>query len=145
LDRILTDPLVCAQRNTNKLLASQVPVYAYEFRDRTAPFYFPAIPGFQPLAYHTGDLQYLFPLYHGGPQGVVHRLNSKQAILSDEMVAAWTNFAWSGNPNGRGSQPWRLYKDNFILSEKIPELSILSDAQFSREHQCSFWDSVISY
>jgi para-nitrobenzyl esterase len=67
LDRIGTDPQACEQRAINKLFASQVPVYAYEFDDRTAPSYFPVMPGLQMLAYHTGDIQYLFPLYHGGP------------------------------------------------------------------------------
>ena len=30
----------------DKLLAPQIPVYAYEFDDQTAPFYFPKMPGF---------------------------------------------------------------------------------------------------
>ncbi len=146
-DRILTDPLVCEHRNTNRLFASQVPVYAYEFRDRTAPSYFPAMPGFQPLAYHTGDIQYFFPLYHGGPQGVVHRLSRRQENLSDELVAAWTNFARTGNPNGasNSNRPWPLYKDNFILSEDLSVLSSFPDVQFSAAHQCNFWDSVLTY
>jgi para-nitrobenzyl esterase len=44
------------------------------------------MPGFQSLAYHTGDIQYLFPLYHGAT-GIVHPLNSQQENLSDELVA----------------------------------------------------------
>ena len=56
-----------AERRIDKLLASQIPVYTYEFDDQTAPFYFPKMPGFLSLAYHTADIQYLFPLWHGGP------------------------------------------------------------------------------
>ncbi len=63
-----TDGLVCPQLMLNRILAPQVPVYAYEFNDATAPFFFPAMPGFEPLAYHTADIQYLFPLWHGGPR-----------------------------------------------------------------------------
>jgi para-nitrobenzyl esterase len=43
-----TDGLVCPQLALNRILASQVPVYGYEFNDATAPFYFPAMPGFEP-------------------------------------------------------------------------------------------------
>ncbi len=61
----------------NQTLSSQVPLYAYEFNDRTAPFFFPELPGFQPLAYHTADIQYLFPGYHGGSRGMAHPLNPR--------------------------------------------------------------------
>jgi para-nitrobenzyl esterase len=144
LDAIGTDSIACEQRDHNRLFASQVPVYAYEFDDRTAPFYFPALPGFLPLAYHTGDIQYLFPLYHGAT-GVVHQLNSRQENLSDVLVAAWTNFARTGNPNGQGNQPWPLYKGNFIFSENLVRSSAFTDAQFSAAHQCNFWDSVLTF
>jgi para-nitrobenzyl esterase len=50
----------CAQRKLNRILADQVPIYAYEFDDQTAPFYFPKMPGFAPLAYDTSDIQYFF-------------------------------------------------------------------------------------
>ena len=30
------------------------------------------------LAYHTADIQYLFPLWHGGPLGIPHPLNPQQ-------------------------------------------------------------------
>jgi carboxylesterase type B len=38
-----TDGLVCPQLMLNRILAPQVPVYAYEFNDATAPFFFPAM------------------------------------------------------------------------------------------------------
>jgi para-nitrobenzyl esterase len=140
----------CQQHAINKVLAPQVPVYAYEFADQTAPFYFPKMPGFVPLAYHTGDLQYLFPLYHGGPTGIPHQLNNKQEQLSDELVTAWTNFAWTGNPNGQGNTPWPRYeiapgKTAFLLSENIPVLSTITDAEFVAEHKCDFWDTILTY
>jgi len=147
LETVRTDGLACTQRRVNRLLARQVPVYAYEFKDQTAPFYFPELPGFQPLAYHTGDIQYLFPLFHGGPLGTPHRLNSQQEKLSDQMVTAWTNFARTGNPNGQGNSPWPRYevepgKSSFYLSQNIPTSSI-TDADFSAAHKCDFWDATL--
>ncbi len=69
MDAIGTDYWACTQRGIDGLLGTQVPVYAYEFDDRTAPSYYPPLPGLPLLAYHTGDIQYLFPLYHGSPIG----------------------------------------------------------------------------
>ncbi len=108
-DRVGTDSGICNQRRLDKILAAQIPVYAYEFADKTAPFYFPDMPGMEALAYHTADIQYLFPLWHGGPLGTPHPLNRQQAILSDQLVSAWANFARTGNPNGSGNSPWPRY------------------------------------
>ena len=105
---------------------------------------------FVPLAAHTTDIQYLFPLYHGGPTGIPHQLNNKQEQLSDELVTAWTNFARTGNPNGQGNTPWPRYqiapgKTAFLLSENIPVLSTITDAEFVAEHKCDFWDTILTY
>lgn len=151
LSAIETDGSVffpCTQRQINRLIAASVPLYAYEFDDQTAPFYFPKMPGFISLAYHTSDIQYLFPLWHGGASGIPHPLNRKQEKLSDELVAAWTNFAWTGNPNGQGNGPWPRYAlqgKAFWLSENIPALSLIPDEQFYSEHKCSFWDTILNY
>jgi para-nitrobenzyl esterase len=145
----MTDPTACRIRYASQLLADQVPVYAYEFDYRKAPYYFPKMPGFVPLAAHTIDIQFLFPLYHGGPLGIPHPLNNKEEDLSDQLVYAWTNFAWTGNPNGLGNSPWPVYKNNkpnkpTYLSEDIP-LANLTDAQYSTAHKCDFWKGVLLY
>jgi para-nitrobenzyl esterase len=152
-DPIGTAGWPCVMRRISRVIStghSPSPVYTYEFQDRTAPFYFPAFSfPFQPLAYHTSDIQYLFPLYHGGPAppSVVHALNSKQEILSNQLVAAWTNLAWTGNPNGVGNFPWPRYQgtnsNSFYLLENIlpAGLSRQTDAQFAANHNCGFWDS----
>ncbi|WP_164919589.1 carboxylesterase/lipase family protein [Hansschlegelia zhihuaiae] len=146
LNRLLTDPLVCQHRAHNQAYVGKVPIYYYEFADRTAPSIFPKMPGFEPLAYHTGDIQYVFPGWHGGDKGVQHELNAQQEELSDEIVASWTNFAWTGNPNGQGNRPWPKYSNEpnrpSILSQNVPTSSVISDAQFNAEHQCDFWESI---
>jgi para-nitrobenzyl esterase len=147
-DRQATDSGNCGTRRADKVLAPQIPLYVYEFDDQTAPFYFPKMPGFLSLAYHTADIQYLFPLWHGGPSppSVIHALNKKQTDLSDQLVAAWTNFAWTGNPNGLGDFPWPRYTNSSTgpawLIEDIPVLSTLTDAQYSALRNCDFWDAV---
>jgi para-nitrobenzyl esterase len=142
-----TDGLVCPQLMLNRVLAPQVPVYGYEFNDTTAPFYFPAMPGFEPLAYHTADIQYLFPLWHGGPSGSAHQLNAQQQRLSDALVRAWTNFARSGDPNGPGAPKWPVFKPaaakpGLYLSETLPVSGTITDRQFAADHKCDFWANM---
>jgi para-nitrobenzyl esterase len=145
-DRVGTDAGICNQRRLDKILASQIPLYTYEFADRTAPFFFPDLPGMEALAYHTSDIQYLFPLWHGGPLGTPHPLNAAQAKLSDQLVAAWANFARTGNPNGSGNNPWPRYTASADapawLIQDVSGLSTMTDAQYSALRHCDFWDSV---
>jgi para-nitrobenzyl esterase len=139
-----TDPGSCGRIATDNLIAAQVPLYDYEFDDRTAPFDSPPLPGLVSLAYHTSELQYLFPGYHGGPLGIQHPLNRQQETLSDEMIAAWSNFAHTGNPDGYGNKPWPRYTTTAQnrLSFDSPLLSTLTQAQFSARHMCAFWNSL---
>ncbi len=147
LDRVGTDPGICPEMALNKILAPQIPVYAYLFNDQSSPFYFPALPGFAPLAYHTADIQFLFPLYHGG-QGTPAKLTGQQAKLSDKLVTAWTRFAWTGNPNGLGNKPWPVFKANAqksdILLENVPTLTTETATEFNITHNCNFWASLTS-
>jgi para-nitrobenzyl esterase len=151
VDRLETDSFECAQHRINRVIASgpsPSPVYAYEFDDRSAPFYFPPLPGLLSLAYHTADIQYLFPLWHGGPLGIPHALNPQQENLSNELVAAWTNLAWTGNPNGRANSPWPRYQGGssnsyYLLENILPTgLSRQTDAQYVAKHNCNFWDTI---
>jgi len=145
-DRVGTDSGICNQRRLDKVLAPQIPVYTYEFADKTAPFFFPDMPGMEALAYHTADIQYVFPLWHGGPLGIPHPLNRQQTMLSDQLVSAWANFARTGNPNGSGNSPWPRYTASAEtpawLIQDLPGLSTLTDAQYSALRHCDFWDSV---
>jgi para-nitrobenzyl esterase len=145
-DRVGTDSGICNQRRLDKVLAPQIPVYAYEFADKTAPFFFPDMSGMEALAYHTADIQYLFPLWHGGPLGIPYPLNLRQTMLSDQLVSAWANFARTGNPNGSGNTPWPRYTASADapawLIQDLPGLSTLTDAQYSALRHCDFWDSV---
>lgn len=150
LNAIGSDITQCTKRNDNKVLASQIPVYFYQFSDRTAPSMFPKMEGYQSLAYHTAELPYLFPGWHGGDQGIEHALTKKQQKLSDQLVLAWTNFAWTGNPNGRTNKPWPQYKGKNsnklgIMDWNNPVSTVISDAQFAADHKCDLWDSVLTY
>ncbi len=142
-----TDPTACRARHLNQLVYKWGPLYAYEFDDRDAPWYFPPL-SFPHGAAHTIDIQFLFPHWHGGPLGKAHPLTEQEQELSNELVAAWTSFMYTGNPNLVGNQPWPRYQEPSsaqYLSENVPNLSTLTDAEFAAAHKCAFWDTVLIY
>jgi len=147
-NRVGSDAAICGQRILDKVLAPQIPVYAYEFQDRTAPFYFPKMPGLDQGAYHTSDIQYLFPRWHGGPGAIVIPFNQAQTALSDLMVGAWTNFARTGTPGRFGPVEWPRYVDDpsvpvWLLQKMQPML--MSDADYGRIRNCDLWDEIAKY
>jgi para-nitrobenzyl esterase len=141
-----TDAGACRSVFVERLLSAWVPVYAYQFDYRDAPYYFPAMPGFVPLAAHTIDIQFLFPLWHGGILGIAHPLNASETALSDQLVGFWTKFARTGNPNGSGNSPWPRFlpNDQQMLSQSL-SLSTMTADQYAASHQCAFWDTLLQY
>jgi para-nitrobenzyl esterase len=144
-----SDMLACRGQSTAEALSAHVPVYMYLFADRSAPSYFPKMPGYQALAYHTGDIPYVFTGYHGGPEGLPTPLNPAQAKLSDHLIDAWANFARSGNTDGQGDAPWPRWKKGadssaYFLQEN-PWGKTQTNAEFAAAHQCPFWQSILLY
>ena len=145
-DAVMTAPIACEDLADAGLLAQRVPVYDYTFDYQHAPYYFPAMPGFVPLAAHIIDIQFLFPLWHAGILGVPHPLNAAETQLSNELVAAWTNFARTGNPNRAGNAPWPRFTGTptaSVLSENVPSLSTRTAAQVSANYHRAFWAPIL--
>jgi para-nitrobenzyl esterase len=182
-DLLGTHPGVCRDRVVDALWAQYAdnPVYEYEFNDQGAPWYYPNMPDttpsglMTPLAAHTIDIQFLFKGWHGGILGVQGAsqspvLSAEEETLSDELVAAWTYFAKTGNPNpAAGNSPWPQFVDQsgttctrptgtgqisfpcpkesvpLFLSENVPALSSFTWQSFGQAHNCEFWDKVLVY
>ena len=143
---IATDSNVCRHPYLNNHVSQLVPLYAYEFTDRKAPWYFPQLK-FDHGAAHTIDIQFLFPNWHGGPLGIAHPLSGEEHTLARELVAAWTNFMYTGNPNLKGDRPWPRYTkgSETYLSQNVPAFTTITAAQFAAAHNCQFWDNVLIY
>ena len=105
------------------------------------------MPGYKALAYHTADLLFVFPGFHGGPDGTAHPLRKDQDHLSDQMVSLWSNFARTVNPYGSVDSPWPRYDGKggkpLYLSQNIPALSAHAVAHFSAAHKCGFWQKIL--
>lgn len=131
----------CIARWIGRAASNWVPTFVYEFTDDTAPSYFPAM-SFPMGAYHTAELQYLFPLYRGS-SGTAHPLNVEQSALAQRMRRYWGNFARSGNPNSPNTTAWPVYSSNDTVlgiglqTEAIPHYGALRN--------CSFWDEINKY
>lgn len=93
----------------DRAFAEYVPVYIFEFADQSAPAYAPAV-SFDYGAYHTGEIQYLFPLAHGAT-GTPKPLNDAQKALSDDMISYWSRFAAGADPNSAAAVDWPAYTD----------------------------------
>jgi para-nitrobenzyl esterase len=140
---LTTDPVHCGAALANQILAAQVPLYAYEFNDRTAPSYFPPMR-FETGAYHTADIPFIFTGFHGGDLGRHVKLDALQERLSREMIKYWANFARSGNPNGSGDEPWPRYTQAapVYLSQSLGGPATITETEYLAQHKCKFWSTV---
>jgi len=129
----------CTARMLNRAWTKHAPVYSYEFRERTAPSYFPAT-SYPMRAYHTAELQYLFPMFKGG-QGTAQPLNADQAKLSDRMVDYWTSFAKGGAPSADFSR-FDPTKDNVSILDLNP---LKDEAGHGKSNHCEMWDAILNY
>lgn len=139
---VLTDVgFACPQRTESQILASQIPVYAYEFNDPNAPT---LDDPFMPLlATHGSELLYVFQAPIGQQQtGAAVNLSESQLALSNQIIKYWTTFARTGTPNSPGSPTWLPYSsltDQFQLLQPDTEGPVGPESNFASFHQCAFW------
>ncbi|GAA3463261.1 carboxylesterase/lipase family protein [Saccharothrix longispora] len=115
-----------------------VPVYAYQFADRTAPV--PVdIPGFDEGAMHATELPYLFTGVFGAP------LTEGQRGLSNTMIDYWTTFARTGDPNRDGLPRWLRHRPGTgadVLTLDVPTGGGIRPTDVAGQSDCAFWNSI---
>jgi para-nitrobenzyl esterase len=131
-------------RRANRLVKSYVKdIYTYEFNVPDSPISWPTV-SFPYQSAHTVELQYLFPLFHGG-NGNVHELSEPQKRLAVQFVRYFAAFARTGNPNpGDGAPSWTVYDSDADNYMSIQTPSPIAKAGFGGQHHCDFWDEISS-
>jgi para-nitrobenzyl esterase len=137
------------------LWAPAIPTYGYDFTYSSAPAYSRRCR--TPLPQQVisrGAPQFQYVGFHGGKFGVnkdqisdqLRELQGPEITLSDQLVAAWTNFAASGNPNGTGAPVWPVFTAGSgpFLQEDVPN-SAESVLQYRTNYKCDFWDLSLTY
>ena len=88
------------------------------------------------------ELAYMWPSFDNGIP-LYPQLTPAQHELSDWMVRYWGAFARFGIPFVRGQAFWPPYQTGRMMSLRQGSGSIpISDAEFSAEHNCAFWNSL---
>jgi para-nitrobenzyl esterase len=126
----------CVARSVDQVLASQVPTFAYEFNDSDAPEPFLPPVSFPYGAAHLSELRYLFKLRQHAD------LSAAQRELSDDMVAYWTQFARSGDPNSSRTPLWHRYDPHVDEFQSLVPPSPVPEMAFSTDHKCDFWATL---
>jgi para-nitrobenzyl esterase len=130
-----TNLATCGHLTAYRALAAHVPVYAYQFADRTAPALLD-LPNFDEGAEHAAELNFLFPRLFGGP------LSAAQEALSTTMVQYWTNFAHRSTPRAHDLPNWpRFRSDADVLSLNIGPGNI-HPVNPAIPSNCAFWESL---
>jgi para-nitrobenzyl esterase len=124
----------CNARLSARLLSQYVPTYQYEFNDPNAPMLFFPPVSFPTGAYHASELQYIFnvletPVASPG-------LTGDQTRLSNTMVAYWTQFARSGDPNSPAAPAWPQYSSSDQFQSLRPPTPT-TGTSFAADHKCT--------
>ena len=131
--QVVTDRVwACEHVVDQRAMARHTTVYAYEFADRTAPtgwFIFP--PDLPAGAYHSSELPYLIE-----PIGFGATLNPAQTALSEQLIAYWTRFAATGNPNGGNLPHWQAFHG---ANAQSLAPGAITQVDVAAEHNCAFW------
>jgi para-nitrobenzyl esterase len=124
----------------NQIYARDNTTYAYEFADRKAPMFLPFPLDFPPGAFHAAEVSYIFR-----DDDFQSLLTPAQIRLSDQMIAYWSNFARTGNPNGHDLPRW----EEFIPMARVPYVQSLATGHdgiqpvdFAKEHKLDFWNNI---
>lgn len=141
-----------AKVSTARMLAREwskyVPVYVYEFRDRTVPSYYPPM-SFPMRAYHTAELLYLFPGFRGG-RGSEQKLNAEQNKLSDLMIDYWTSFARTGVPtapvDGKYVKAeWSKYSADKDNAQYLDLQGANQKTGYGADYHADLWDKASAH
>lgn len=147
VSRIGSDAIFsCTARLADRALAGQVPTYTYEFNVEDSKTLLAPPSGAFPSygATHTNEIGYLYPTFASQfPSLGSEAFTAPQAALSATMLAAWTNFARNGNPNGVGVPSWAPYSAASDRFESLVAPVPSPEDGFALDHGCGIYDPFL--
>lgn len=95
--------------------------------------------------YHSFDLQFVFDNQF---PPIVHKYSERDQILANTFGDFWSNFAWTGDPNGnaqhkenRSNSTMWPYSNSSTMQNLVMDVPASVEDQYSSV-QCDFWDLV---
>jgi para-nitrobenzyl esterase len=126
----------CPMLRTAQVGAGHSRVFAYELAEDSGL----TPEGFPLGAFHGWDLPFLWDL--SMPNGYPE-LTAAQQALSRQLLAYWTTFARTGDPNRPGSVPWPRFGATGADDGPVQSLAAGTDGitqvPYADDHQCEFW------
>jgi para-nitrobenzyl esterase len=126
------------------------PIYQFEFDDPAAPVCKVGIaepcPPYNMGAVHSSELNYLFPNLSNTAAINAPDLAPASQGLANQMVAYWSQFAYTGNPNLASLPVWPLYAGQQTPSVMLLKPGALAPYNSDSAHQCTaFWAKDYMY
>lgn len=120
------------------------PIYQFEFDDPAAPVCKVGIaepcPPYSMGAVHSSELNYLFPNLSNTAAINAPDLAPASQGLANQMVAYWSRFAYTGDPNLAGLPTWPLYSGQQSTSVLLLKPGAIAPYNADDAHQCTaFW------
>ena len=120
---------------SNLLLSARMPTYSFEFAGK-APWYAGlSEPAWPVGSHHMSDLAYLFDL------NIFQPLNPDQQRLADEVIARWSAFARTGNPNIPGAKYWPRAMPGDLTVQSLNPGGV-TRTNFFTDHRLAFWATL---
>jgi carboxylesterase type B len=134
----------CANRSLTRDIARYTPTYGYEWAPRADSPAWYVTPGYDWGAGHATELPYLFPDRNSGANAAL--FSAAERRLARDLIDYWGAFIEKGRPSAVGQAFWPRYDTTRLwLSLRTGGRSaVISDARYSAEHHCGFWDSLAS-
>jgi carboxylesterase type B len=137
----------CGTQTLIKAVARYTKVYAYEWAPRAGPGILQS-PGYANGAGHASELAYLWPNFEENGVRISSRFDPSERQLSDQIVQYWGAFVNVGAPAVAGQPSWPPHTAGSPVQLSLRPQGhsrLLDDATISKEHQCSFWNTLIEH
>ncbi len=128
---------VCQEKFTSDAIARHAPVYSYYFTYPEADFILPEMRELG--AFHSAELQFLF----NEPMAWFEsEFSGEELTLSHNIMDYWSQFALTGNPNGKVDHPWPTYNEN---RQRLQiDLALGHTDAAESDEICNFWHGLMN-